>query len=198
MSDVLVLNRNYMAVHVTDWRKAFSLLYTGHARAIDEDLRLYSFEDWKELSQMITEHPNGFVNTVSLKLAIPEIIILSFYDRLPKVDIRFTRSNIYKNYGLKCCYCGKKFQSVDLNLDHVLPRSRGGTTTWNNIVLSCIPCNMQKADRTPVEAGFKMHYQPLKPNWKPLYAVKMNTGLIAKKSWQKFIDICYWHSELED
>src|SRR5476649_190 len=127
-ADVLVLNRNFYAIHVADWQRALSLVYLDHARVVDEEYRTYSFADWRELSQILSTHPSGFVSTPTFKIAIPEVITLRGYDRMPVGDVKFTRRNIYEHYGHRCCYCGLKFGTPDLNLEHVLPRSRGGKT----------------------------------------------------------------------
>ncbi len=198
MSDTLILNRQFYAIQVVSWQKAITLLYRGHAVALDEECNRYNFDEWRELSQMIEDHPAGFVNSVSFKIAIPEVIALLFYDELPKGEVKFTRRNIYKHYNNKCCYCDKQFGTEDLNLDHVMPKSREGKSDWDNIVLSCIPCNTEKADRTPQEAKMKMHYQPARPKWKPSFLVKVNTGFKARTSWRKFVDKVYWDSEIEN
>jgi 5-methylcytosine-specific restriction endonuclease McrA len=197
MENVLILNRNWFAVHVADWQKIICLLYRGHAVAVDQDYRTYNFDEWKEMSQLMEESPNGFVHSINFKIAIPEVVALTYYDELPKNDVRFTRKNLYKHYGHKCCYCGNKFKSEDLNLDHIIPKSRGGKTDWSNIVLSCLKCNSDKDNKTPSEARLKMHYQPSKPVWRPSYAVCMGTGVKVRQSWKKFIDSVYWNSELE-
>ena len=196
-SDCLVLNRSYTAIQVVDWQKAICLIYRDHASVVDEDYRTYSFDEWKEFSQLMSDSPNGFVRSISFKIAVPEIIVLKFYDKLPDSDVRFTRKNIYHHYGYKCCYCGSKFKDKDLNLDHVFPKSKGGRTNWENIVLSCIPCNAAKGNRTPEEANMKQFYKASKPIWRPSYALSVKTNFKAKLSWQKFIDTVYWNSELE-
>jgi len=198
MNNVLVLNSGMYAIHIIDWQKAISLIYRGQASVVDEDYRRYNFDEWTELSAMISDSPNGFVHSVNLKVAVPEVIALNFYDRLPDSDVKFTRKNIYHHYVSKCCYCGKRFATPQLNLDHVIPRSKGGTTSWDNIVLSCIPCNTKKANRTPVEAGLKMHYSPSKPKWKPALSLHIKTGVPLRHSWQKFVDVLYWNSELKE
>ncbi len=105
-SDVLVLNRSFYAVQVTSWQRALTLVYTNHASVVDEEYRTYSFEDWRQLSQMIDEHPSGFIKTPRFKIAIPDVIALKLYDRLPTTEVKFTRRNIYEHYGYTCCYCG--------------------------------------------------------------------------------------------
>lgn len=199
MSDTLVLNSNFCAVQVADWDKVFSLVWQGHAQVVDDDYRTYSFEEWAELSKLMHDHPNGYVNTVSLRLAIPDVIRLTRYERLPSSEVKFTRRNIYQHYKNQCCYCGGKFSTRELNLDHVMPRSRGGSTNWDNIVLSCIPCNTRKADRTPAEAGMKLLVQPKRPKWSgPMHEVALNMPFPMRQSWQVFIDKAYWSSELEN
>jgi len=197
MSDVLVLNKKFYAIHITTWQKAFSLLYIDHASVVDEEYRTYSFSDWKDVSQDMAAHPSGFVHTPSFKIAIPEVILLRFYDELPPVDIKFTRKNIYEHYKYKCCYCGKKKKTSDLNLEHVIPASRGGATDWLNVVISCMPCNLKKAARTPQEAGMKLQVIPGKPDWKGPVSLCFKPCLKIKASWQKFIDTVYWNAELE-
>jgi 5-methylcytosine-specific restriction endonuclease McrA len=194
--EVLVLNRVYFAVHIVEWTKCMTLLYKGAARVIDDQFNSYNFEEWAELSKMMQENPAGFVHSVSQKIAIPEIIALTQFDRLPDTEVKFTRKNLYHHYGLKCCYCGRKRETKDLNLDHVTPKSRGGSTSWANIVLACIPCNLDKGDKTVQEAGLKMHYQPSKPRWRPSYVAKLGSTINIRQSWAKFIDFVYWNSEL--
>jgi 5-methylcytosine-specific restriction endonuclease McrA len=197
-ADVLVLNRNFYAVHITQWQRALSLLYLDHARVVDQEYRTYDFEDWRELSQMITNNPSGYVSTPSFRIAIPEVITLRGYDRLPVGDVKFTRRNIYEHYGYHCCYCGRKFVTQELNLEHVLPRSRGGKTDWSNIVTSCMPCNLRKADRLPDEAGMKLLIKPTKPKWRGSASLVFRAPFKIKASWQRFIDTVYWNTELED
>ncbi len=163
--DVLVLNRNFFAIEVASWERAMALLYLGRASVIDEEYNAHDFETWVQLSQAITEHPSGFIHTPTLKVAIPEVIALKFFDKVPKVEVPFTRRNIYEHYGHHCCYCGKRFTASELNLDHVVPRSRGGSTDWSNIVTACIPCNLHKGCRLPCEARMKLRVPITKPKY---------------------------------
>ena len=195
MNDCLVLNRAFFAVHICDWKRVMTLLFTGNAVVVDEDFRQYNFEEWKDLSQYLESYK--FIHTSNFKIAIPEVISLTHYDEMPSTEVKFTRKNLYKHYHYKCCYCGKRFDTKDLNLDHVIPKSRGGITNWQNIVLSCYQCNSVKGSRTPKEAGMQMSYQPNKPEWRPMYAVKLDPERHMKKSWQKFIDSIYWGIEIE-
>ena len=196
-ADVLVLNRNFYAIHIANWQRALSLVYLDHARVVDEEYRTYNFDDWRELSKILHNHAGGYVTTPSFRIAIPEVIALRGYDKLPVGDVKFTRRNIYEHYGHRCCYCGTKFGTQELNLEHVLPRSRGGKTDWSNIVTSCIPCNLRKADRLPQEAGMKLLIKPSKPKWRGSASLVFRAPFKIKASWQRFIDNVYWNTELE-
>ena len=195
-ADVLVLNRSYVAIHVISWQKCLTLLVSEKADVIDEEYRRYSFLDWKDLSAMMTDNPSGFVRSPSCKIAVPDVIILKTFDRLPSSDVKFTRRNIYKHYENKCCYCGHKYDTSELNLDHVFPKSRGGKTDWLNIVLSCIKCNTDKANRTPREAGLTMNYSPTKPTWHNSFSGRISALAHNRMTWKRFIDALYWESEI--
>ena len=108
---------------------------------------------------------------------MPRVILLIIYDRLPKKEVKFTRHNIFERDKNTCQYCGRVFDRKDLNLDHVIPRDRGGPTTWENIVCSCVECNTQKANRTPQEAGMHLVRKPKRPKWRPF--VQINFSLTS-------------------
>lgn len=196
-SDVLVLNRSFYAIQITSWQRALALVYADHAQVVDQEYRTYSFEDWREMSQAVKEHPSGIISTPQFKIAIPEVIALKLYDRLPTTEVKFTRRNIYEHYSYRCCYCGHKFASVDLNLEHVLPRSRGGKTSWSNIVTSCIPCNLKKGNRLPEEAGMNLLIKPNKPKWRGGLSLVLGSPAKMRTSWQRFLDTVYWNAELD-
>ena len=152
--NVLVLNRLWQAINVCTVERAFMLLYMGHAEVVTEDsgnFQTFDFHEWREFSQ--GHHGEDVVHTVSFKIRIPRVILLLFFDRLPHKEVKFTRHNIFERDHNMCQYCGKHFDRRELNLDHIVPRDHGGTTTWENIVCACIPCNTRKANRTP--AGMK-------------------------------------------
>jgi 5-methylcytosine-specific restriction endonuclease McrA len=197
-ADVLVLNRQFYAIHITSLRRALTLLYLDHAHVVDQEYRTYSFEHWRALSEARVDHPAGFIRTAAFRLAIPEVIALRVFDRLPMRQVTFTRRNIYDHYGYRCCYCGKKFATENLNLDHVVPRSRNGATNWDNIVTSCIPCNLKKSNRLPEEAGLKLLITPSRPRWKGSASLVFKSNAKVRQSWQRFVDNAYWNSELDN
>src|SRR6478752_4355425 len=175
-SQVLVLNRLWQAVNICSARRAFSLVYAGHAQIVSSDdannFLTHDFESWRDLSANAPDHE--VVTTISFKIRIPRVIVLLVFDRLPKKEVKFTRHNVFERDQNTCQYCGRVFERKDLNLDHVLPRDRGGPTTWENIVCSCIPCNTKKANRTPFEAGMHLVRKPKRPKWRPF--VQVNIG----------------------
>ena len=149
-SSVLVLNRLYMAVHVVSVRRAFGLLFRELAEVIHVEQGQYAnydFESWREVSELRSAYKaphDDWIRSVNFEIQVPRVIRLLSYDRLPKQAIRFNRRNIFARDGNRCQYCGRKFPTSELSLDHVKPRSRGGETTWENIVCSCVKCNVRK------------------------------------------------------
>lgn len=186
------------AIHVATWERALTLLYLDHACVVDEEYRTYDFKDWLTLSEAVAENPAGFIHTPHFKLAVPEVIALKIFDEVPKQAVPFTRRNIYHHYGYKCCYCAKKLPTTDLNLDHVIPRSRGGATDWTNIVTSCIPCNLRKGDRLPHEARMRLLVTVAAPKMRQGVALMARSPVPIRRSWQRFIDHAYWNSTLEE
>ena len=164
-SSVLVLNRNFQPVNVTTVRRAFTLLYQGNAKAINRHYETFDFETWSELSAEV--HSKDVVHTITRALRVPRVIILQVYDRLPHLHVRFSRQNIYLRDKNTCQYCGEKKARHELNLDHVVPRSQGGRTSWTDVVCSCIECNLYKGGRTPEQAGMQLLNRPTRPRWSP-------------------------------
>jgi 5-methylcytosine-specific restriction endonuclease McrA len=194
---VLVLNRLWQAVNVCSVRRALTLLFEGNAQVVfgdgDGDYRTLNFQQWRDLSAADPE-ADGSVSTVSLRIRVPRVILLMGFDRFPKKEVKFTRHNLFERDQNTCQYCGKVFDRRDLNLDHVVPRDRGGPTTWENIVCSCIPCNTRKANRTPAEAHMRLVRKPKRPKWRPF--VQVSFGASMHDSWRHFLDVAYWNVEL--
>lgn len=185
---VLILNKSYYAFQITTWQKAISLLYQDHADIVDLDYVRYTFSEWLKYSNTLSTNHKGFVHSSTMRLAIPEVIILKTYDKLPFSEVRFSRNNLHEHYSYKCCYCGKKYSKDKLTLDHVLARSHGGKTEWGNIVLACVECNRLKSDKSVEEVGYTMHYTPSKPEWKsPLFKYIRN-NVHLNPSWINFLE----------
>lgn len=194
---VLVLNRLWQAVNICTVRRALTLLFEGHAQVVFGDVdgayQTFNFPQWQDFS-LQEPHPES-IHTISFRIRVPRVILLGVFDRLPKKEVKFTRHNIFERDGNTCQYCGKVFERKDLNLDHVIPRDRGGPTTWENIVCSCIPCNTHKANRTPYEAGMHLIRKPKRPKWRPFVQVNLGIGH-PHDSWKRFLDLAYWNVEL--
>ena len=122
--------------------------------------------------------------------------MLLVFDRLPKQEVKFTRHNIFERDHNTCQYCNKQMDRRDLNLDHVMPRDRGGPTTWENIVCSCIKCNSRKANRLPHEAHMRLICKPVRPKWRPVISLVLNNQ--QRERWKDFLDLAYWNVELEE
>jgi 5-methylcytosine-specific restriction endonuclease McrA len=187
----LVLNRNWQPVNVATVARALVLLWNESARVVDpDDYQTYTWADW---SQLRVRDGDPFIQSIRLRLRAPEVIVLANYDRLPSAAVSFSRRNLFKRDHWTCQYCGVQPGADELTIDHVVPRSQGGTSTWENCVLACITCNKRKADRTPREAGLKLRHAPVRPLWKPMYA----RHTVRIESWSKFVSEAYWNVSLE-
>jgi len=202
-----VLNANYVALRVISARRAFSLLFKhdSHDRPCAEVISLedgryvsYDFDDWRELSQFRREFEpaeHDWVRTVRFHIVVPRIVRVLTYSRLPKQDVKLNRRNIYARDGNRCQYCGKRFSTSELSLDHVVPRSCGGENSWQNIVCCCVKCNVRKGGRTPEDAGLTLIAKPRKPRRSPVINVKLSDA--KYHSWKQFLDYAYWNVELK-
>ena len=208
----LVLNRNWQPVGVASVARSLTLVASERARIVDTaDFQQYTWADW---AKMIPQGDEQFVQSVAFRIRVPEVITLMSYDRVPTNVVSFSRRNIYKRDRYSCQYCGRQGRFAgeqhrdfdtpvslrneclsieEMTLDHVVPRSRGGTSTWENCVLACLDCNKRKANRTPSEAHMPLRKMPVRPTWKPLYA----RHDVRIESWSKFLSEAYWTVELD-
>lgn len=188
----LILNRNWQPVNVAPVARALVLLWNDQARVVDpEDYQTYDWADW---AQMTPEKGELFVQAVTCRLRVPEVITLTQYDRLPTGTVAFSRRNVFKRDRFTCQYCGTQPGTHELTIDHVVPRAQNGQSTWTNCVLACLECNRRKADRTPEQAQMRLLGVPKRPVWQPHYA-QAHTRV---QSWSKFVSNAYWNAELED
>jgi 5-methylcytosine-specific restriction endonuclease McrA len=183
-STVLVLNRSYLPIHVTSARRAFALIYRDAARVVNEDYETFDFDGWRRRR---VREGSAAVGTPSGSIGVPKVILLPGFDRVPKRHIRYSRINVFARDKFTCQYCGEQPHRSQLNLDHVIPRSLGGRTTWENVVCSCVVCNRRKGGRTPQQARLRLMRAPSKPRWTPL----MNhIGLSVRyNEWRPFLSI---------
>ena len=146
--DTQLLNADYRPLDTLSWMEAIGLLF-------------------REKVHVVVEYEDRVVRSPSLTLPIPAVIVLRKYQKHTP-PVKFTRSNVYSRDGFQCQYCGAscakgEVHIRDLTYDHVLPSSRGGGTTWTNIVTSCGPCNRKKGNRLPEEAGMPLRSTPRPP-----------------------------------
>ncbi|HUG38389.1 MAG TPA: HNH endonuclease [Candidatus Limnocylindrales bacterium] len=186
-SSVLVLNRLWQPVNTCSARRAITLLYLGHAQVVhvdgEQNFLTHDFHSWTKLS--CQGGGPEVVRTVMSFLRIPRIIVLSLFDKLPRKDVKFTRENIFLRDQHTCQYCGIRFESRELNIDHVIPRDKGGRTTWENVVCSCVPCNTRKGNKLPREARMIPIREPRPPRWRP-FASSFGSS-IPHESWRHFV-----------
>ncbi|NOZ63382.1 MAG: HNH endonuclease [Caldiserica bacterium] len=191
-SRVLVLNRYWQVVNISTARRAFCLLFVGAAKAVinnGEGFKTLGFEEWVDYSLRNLDGEDT-VATVRWILRIPRVIILSHYAGYPSLTVRLTRKNVYKRDNYTCQYCGKKFSPEFLNIDHIIPRYRGGKTTWENVVCSCLWCNLKKGGKTLKEAGMKLLKKPRAPLRLSIHQDEVVE--FAHPSWKYFIDVSQW------
>ncbi|MAT72386.1 MAG: HNH endonuclease [Planctomycetaceae bacterium] len=201
-ASVLVLNRQYMAVHVVNVRRAFCLLINRLAEVIhieDGQYLNYDFQSWREISELRAqlgerEPDEDWIRSVNFDLCVPRVMRLLHYDRVPRQRVRLNRRNIFARDANQCQYCGLHFPTSELSLDHVKPTCRGGEASWENLVCACVKCNVRKGGRTPQQAGMKLIRPPVKPKRSPLLAVKLGNPKYA--SWKTFLDAAYWSVDL--
>lgn len=187
---VLVLNRNWQAIHVATVARALVLLWKAAARVVDaNDYQTFDWDDWSQLRPLDDQQ---CLNGVNVRFRVPEVITLTEFDRLPRQAVAFSRRNIYKRDNFQCQYCGVTPGSEELTIDHVVPRAHGGVSSWTNCVLACVDCNSRKADRTPQQARMNLKRAPACPQWRPAYA----DHHVRLESWSKFVSEAYWNVSL--
>ncbi|MFH1435618.1 MAG: HNH endonuclease [Pseudomonadota bacterium] len=173
MESTLMLSCTYEPLRVISWKRAIRLLTLGKVEVLeeyDEDIR-----------------------TVSFSIKMPSVVRLLRYFRFRKLPVRFSRQNVYARDNFSCQYCGKRFPTPELTFDHVVPKTLGGKTQWDNIVTCCIPCNVRKRGKTPAEAGMRLRKSPKRPNWIPRITLRISLSS-APQCWRDYL---YWNVEIE-
>jgi len=169
---VLFLDVDYRPLRVESWQRAISDLFLGKVEVVEHSR-------------------DRTIQTVTRAVPMPSVVRVVRRFKRDRIRIKFSRLNIYARDGFTCQYCRVQKPTEDLTFDHVVPRSRGGKTCWENIVTCCIACNSAKADRTPAEAGLELRARPRKPHWLPAVTVRMGSGPMPAE-W-----LPYWSTALE-
>lgn len=183
---VLVLNRNWQAINIVTPATAFSQMCVDTATGLDiqgEEMMIPTrWNDWLDLP--VRDEDNQ-VGTPRGQIRVPTVIVLARFDRVPVKRPRFSARSLWERDGGRCQYTGRILRPGEGNIDHILPRSRGGTTTWENCVLAAREVNSRKADRTPEEAGLRLVRQPKAPREVPVTLLLRNPHDI--KDWKPFL-----------
>ncbi len=202
-----MLNAHYAALRIISAKRALSLLFKTDAsdepmaevvHVEDGKFMSYNFADWQELSEFRREFEpakHDWIRTVRFDLAVPRIIRVLSYSRVPRQPVKLNRRNIFARDHNMCQYCGKRLPTSELSLDHLIPRSQNGPTTWENIVTCCLKCNVRKGNRTPERAGMKLLNKPVRPSSSPVLRVKLSDD--KYRSWRQFVNDAYWNVELK-
>jgi 5-methylcytosine-specific restriction endonuclease McrA len=180
---VLVLNRYLQPVQITTVKRAMVLLYGDAAEAIDEDGASHDFEAWRRLP---VRSADDAIPIVAGALRVPRVVHLHRYDRTPRATVRLTRRNLMFRDAHQCQYCGKRPPLRELNIDHVIPRSRGGGDSWENLVTACRVCNLRKGWKTPEEANMRLARIPFRPKWTMTAQLLLGAGWHFKE-WEPFV-----------
>jgi 5-methylcytosine-specific restriction endonuclease McrA len=177
---VLVLNRNWQAINVTSPANAFCQMSTDSATGLDilghDHMLPVTWDTWLALPVRPEDHSIG---TARGAIRVPTVIVLARFDRVPIARPKLTARNIWQRDGGLCQYTGRPLTPSEGNIDHIIPRSRGGETSWENCVLACRKVNSRKGDRTPEEAGLRLLRQPAAPRALPVTMTLRNTHDLA-------------------
>lgn len=163
MGQVLVLNASYEPLNITSWRRAMVMLLKGKAEGLEHDPSRPLRHDY----------------------LLPTVIRLRHFVRVPYREMPLTRRNLFQRDGHRCQYCGCLGQP--LSIDHVLPRSRGGSDSWENVTTACLPCNVRKGNRTPREAGMLLARKPHRPVGGLTFEATRQIGAGRNREWAKYL-----------
>lgn len=170
---VLFLDQSFRPLRIETWQRAIADVMLGKTEVI---------------------HYSGdrTIQGIGRTYPMPSVVRVLRNFKRDKIRLKFSRLNVYARDGFRCQFCGDQKASEHLTFDHVVPRSRGGKTTWENIVACCEPCNSAKANRTPGEAGMKLLRDPKKPRYLPSIQVRGMTAASIPAAWRD-----YWGAALE-
>ena len=182
---VLVLNRNWQAINVRTPQQAFVQMATDVATALNIDGENMVPSRWAEWIKLPVRENDYAVRTPSGPIRVPAVIVLSRFAKVPKRRPKFSARAIWARDGGRCQYTGADLRPSEGNIDHVLPRSRGGKTSWENCVLASKDVNSRKADRLPEEVGLRLLKSPTAPKELPSTLFIRNVNGIA--AWKHFL-----------
>jgi 5-methylcytosine-specific restriction endonuclease McrA len=172
-SRTLLLTQGYEPIQIISWQRAITLLALDKVEVVEE----YDAQ----------------IRAPSIIVRVPAVVRLRKTFRRHAKPVKFSRVNIYARDGHRCQYCAMKCTTDELTYDHVVPRSKGGRTSWENIVSACYACNRRKANRTPAEAGMKLLATPARPSWMPSVQIRVSARSVPD-AWRDYV---YWTAEID-
>lgn len=179
--ETLVLSAIYEPVARVPWQRAFLMVLGSKVEVLEE------YED-------------RAVRSVTLEWRMPSVVRFLRMSRGKKKGVKFSRENVYARDHERCQYCARKVARSEATYDHVVPRAQKGPTTWENVVIACVPCNQKKGGRTPVQAAMRLLSVPVKPRTLPRSArtlFQWDKGMpVSWRAWMR--DVTYWHGALEE
>ena len=179
---VLVLNKGWVAIRVKTVQDAIKLVFRERALFVEvDDYEVYNWEKWVLLP---IKEQNKIIQTTKNCIRRPEIIVLTNYNKIPSYNVKLTRKNLFIRDNFTCQYTGKKVDFNDADIDHVIPLSKGGKNTWNNLVVASKKINRKKGNKTNGEAGLKLLKKPVKPRYRELM---IDPRMKIPESWKNFI-----------
>lgn len=179
--ETLVLNAGWQPVARIPWQRAITLLFLGKV-------------------ELVEEYEDKTIRSVSFEVKMPSVVRFLRMLKRRKPVIRFSRENVYARDHGRCQYCGKDVTRSEATYDHVVPRSQGGGTHWENIVIACVPCNQAKGGKTPAQARMKLLTSPVKPTKLPdTLRLTFTWSKGMPSTWKNWLrDLTYWHGSLEE
>ncbi len=166
MQTVLLLNASYEPLKIISWQRAVTMFFMGKVEVLEE----YDHD----------------IRSVSLVIKVPAVVRLLRFINIGRKAPPLCRTNILARDNFECQYCARPLTSKEATLDHVVPRSQKGKTTWENIVCCCTNCNRKKGGRTPAEARMLLRKKPVRPDWLPVLTMKLNGKVPI--SWKLFLN----------
>lgn len=163
---VLLLNSSYEPLRITTWQRAFCLFYSGKADII--------------------EQYDSNIRSVSFSIRCPSVVRMKYYIKTIRKSIKPSRSLVLQRDNYICQYCGKKLNIKSATIDHIIPKCRGGSYSWENLVCSCYDCNNKKRNRLPIESNMTLLKNPVKVTWKNIMSFCLNNKEI-NNTWNKYI-----------